>query len=457
MTRRSNGQYYRLWGARIKRGGAGAMKKQSIGIGLMGLGVVGGEVAKVLQDKAEVLAEQVGCPLILRKVKVLAPDIARPRAREMDSHLFTTDDDEFFAEPDMDIVVEAIGGESPAYEYLQRAISGGKHVVTSNKEVIAKHGAELRALAQQQGVGLRYEATVGGGIPLIAPFQHDLVANRISGIYAIINGTTNFILTRMAKEGVDFSSALKKAQKLGYAEANPRDDIEGIDASYKLAILASLAFKCRVQPQDVYHEGISRLDSRDFRYAQELGYAIKLLAIAKQDDKSIEVRVHPVFIPEDSLLAKVDGVYNAVLVEGDLVGKVLFFGEGAGAQPTASAVVADIVAAAQKIALGVGRKTRWGLEAGKVIKPMSEIETRYYMRMNVADRPGVLAQISKVLGDHLISISSVIQKEADSLTQAAEIVIMTHPAREAAMQKALEELKHLSVIREIKNFVRVEA
>jgi len=431
--------------------------KQSIGIGLMGLGVVGGEVARVLLDKAEVLAEQVGRPLVLRKVKVLPPDLTRPQAMEMDSRLLTTDEDEFFAEPAIDIVVEAIGGESPALHYLERAISAGKHVVTSNKEVIAKHGAELLALAQQHEVGLRYEASVGGGIPLIDPFQHDLVANRISGIYAIINGTTNYILTRMAREGVDFSSALSRAQELGYAEANPENDVEGIDATYKLAILASLAFRTRVQPQDIYCEGISRLASRDFRYARELGFAIKLLAIAKQDDKSIEVRVHPVFIPEDTLLAKVDGVYNAVLVEADLVGKVLFFGEGAGARPSTSAVIADIVSAAQDIVLGVGSRARWKLEPGKVIKPMAEIETRYYLRLNVADHPGVLAQISKVLGDHLISISSVIQKEVDSVAQTAEIVIMTHPAKEKAMQPALHELAHLTVVKEISNFIRVEA
>ena len=212
-----------------------------------------------------------------------------------------------------------------------------------------------------------------------------------------------------------------------------------------------------MQPQDIYHEGISRLASRDFRYARELGYAIKLLAIAKQDDKLVEVRVHPVFIPEDSLLAQVDGVYNAVLVEGDLVGRVLFFGEGAGAGPTASAVIADVVSAARDILIGAGGKARWKPEPGKVIKPMSEIETRYYVRMNVTDRPGVLAQISRVLGDHLISISSVIQKETDSLAQAAEIVVMTHPAKEAAMQQALSELKRLAVVREISNFVRVEA
>jgi homoserine dehydrogenase len=432
------------------------MKKQSIGIGLMGLGVVGGQVARVLVDKADVLAEQVGCPLVLQKIKVLASDLARPQAKKIPSELFTTDNDEFFAEPGIDIVVESIGGESPALDYLKRAISSGKHVVTSNKEVIAKHGVELQALARQHDVGLRYEGSVGGGIPLIAPFKYDLIANEISGIYAIINGTTNYILTRMAKGGIDFPSALKSAQELGYAEANPEDDIEGIDANYKLAILASLAFQTQVRPEDIYCEGISRIGSRDFRYAQELGFAIKLLAIAKQVDNSIEVRVHPVFIPEDSLLAKVDGVYNAILVEGDLVGKVLFFGEGAGALPTSSAVIADIVSSAQDIILGVGNKAKWRFESGKSIKPMAEIETRYYLRMNVTDRPGVLAQISKILGDHLISISSVIQKETDSVPQTAEIVIMTHPAQEKAMQQALSKLARLDVVGEISNFIRVE-
>jgi len=432
------------------------VKKQNIGIGLIGLGVVAGGVARVLVDKAEVLAEQAGCPFVLRRVKVLASDLERPQAKEMDSKLFTTDADEFFAEPDIDIIVEAIGGEDPALEYLKRALSGGKHVVTSNKEVIARHGADLQALAQQYGVGLHYEASVGGGIPLIAPFQRDLVANKISGIYAIINGTTNYILTSMAKEGVDFSSALKKAQEMGYAEANPRDDIEGIDSTNKLAILASLAFPARVHPQDIYHEGISRLSSCDFRYARELGYAIKLLAIAKQYEDSVEARVHPVFIPEDSLLADIDGVYNAILVEGDLVGKVLFFGEGAGSRATSSAVVADIVSAARDIILGAGGGVRRELESVKSVKPISEIETRYYMRMSIADRPGVLAQISKVLGDKNISIASAIQKETDIRAQAAEIVIMTHPAQEKAVQKAIEEIAHLAVVKEVSNFIRVE-
>jgi homoserine dehydrogenase len=430
--------------------------KKEIGIGLMGLGVVAGQVAKVLTDKADELAQKVGCPLVLKKIKVLPPDLKRPQAKKMPPKLFTTDEDEFFREPDIDIVVEAIGGENPATEYIKRALSDGKHVVTSNKEVIAKHGLELLALAHQQGVGLQYEASVGGGIPLIAPFKHDLVANNITGIFAIINGTTNYILTMMARDGMDFKAALRQAQKLGYAEANPENDIEGIDSHYKLAILASLAFQTQVRPQDIYREGISRLNGRDFRYARELNFAIKLLAIAKRSGDAIEARVHPVFIPADSFLAKVDGVYNAVHVEGDLVGKVLFIGEGAGAKPTSSAVVADVVSSARKIVLGVGSISTWKAVSGRHIKPIEEIETQYYIRLNAADKPGVLAQIARVFGDNTISIASAIQPESDEKTQTAEIVIMTHPAREKAMQSALRKLAKLEVVREIANFIRVE-
>ncbi len=432
------------------------MNKKDIGIGLMGLGVIAGQVARVLMDRTEELAKKVGSPLVLRKIKVLPQDLSRAQVKKMPARLFTTDDDEFFREPGIDIVVEAIGGETPAFDYIKRALEGGKHVVTSNKEVIAKHGVELLALARKHGVGLQFEASVGGGIPLIAPFKHDLVANNINAIFAIINGTTNYILTMMAREGMDFASALKQAQKLGYAEANPENDIEGIDANYKLAILASLAFQTQVRPQDIYREGISRLDARDFRYARELGFVIKLLAIAKQSDDAIEVRVHPVFIPRDSVLGKVDGVLNAVHVEGDLVGKVLFIGEGAGARPTSSAVIADVVSSARKIVLGVGSISTWQGDSGKTIRPMDDIETQYYIRLTAKDRPGVLAQIATVFGKNRISISSAIQPESDEKKKTAEIVIMTHPAKEKAMQKALRELAKLEVVKEIDNFIRIE-
>ncbi|MBL7126776.1 MAG: homoserine dehydrogenase [Dehalococcoidales bacterium] len=432
------------------------MKKKSIGIGMMGLGIIGGQVAKVLTEKADMLAEQAGCSLSLRKIKVLPVDLERPLAQELPADLLTTDVDAFFNEPGIDIIIEAIGGENPAREYLERAITSGRYVVTSNKEAIAKHGAELQALAQQHGVGLRYEASVGGGIPLIAPFKYDLVANDITGIYAIINGTTNYILTRMAREGIDFPVALKSAQDLGYAEANPVNDIEGIDANYKLAIIASLAFQAVVKPEDIYREGISRIGSRDFRYARELGFAIKLLAIAKRVGNSIEARVHPVLIPEDSLLAKVDGVYNGILVEGDLIGKVLFYGQGAGPLATSSAVVADVVASAQDITFNVGNRLKWKPDSGKRLKPMDEIETQYYLRMSCADRPGVLAQISKILGDNMISIASAIQKETDDVAQTAEIVLTTHPASEKAMRQALYQIEQLEVLKEISNFIRVE-
>ena len=433
------------------------MKKREIGVGLIGLGVVGGQVARVLMDKAEMLSNQLGSPLVLSRLKILETDMPKAKAMGIDPGIITVDENEFFTSPDVDIVVEVIGGGSPAYDYLKRAISDNKHAVTANKEVIAKHGAELLTLAEKHGVGLRYEASVGSGIPLIAPFQYDLVANEIKGIYAIINGTTNYILTRMAKEGMDFSSALRHAQELGYAEADPENDVEGIDATYKLAILTSLALQSQVKPDDIYHEGITQLSSRDFKYAQELGFAIKLLAIAKRGNNSIEVRVHPAFIPEDSLLAKVDGVFNGVLVEGDLVGRVLFYGQGAGPLTTSSAVISDLVSEARDIVLNVGNRFRVKLGSGTLVKPMSEIETRYYLRMTVADCAGVLAQITKVLGDHQISIASVIQKEADSVVQTAEAVLMTHPAREQAMQQAIDELAQLTVIKEIGSFVRVEA
>jgi homoserine dehydrogenase len=329
-------------------------------------------------------------------------------------------------------------------------------VITANKEVIAKHGAELTALAQNQNVSLNYEAAVGGGIPLIMPFQRDLVANEIKGIYAIINGTTNYILTRMSCDGVDFDIALKQAQQLGYAEADPKNDIEGVDSKYKLAILASLAFKSRIHPDDIYCEGVHRLSNRDFRYAREMGYTIKLLAIAKRSNESIEARVHPVCLPKDDFLAKVDGVYNAILVEGDLVGKVTFLGEGAGPKPTSSAITADIVQVVRDIALGANCQPVPRLQLRRKIISMPDIVTRYFIRMNIVDQAGVLAQIASVLGDNDISIASAIQKEADETTQTAEIVIMTHPSSEKGIIQAVDKLNHLNVVKEVNNFIRVE-
>jgi len=331
----------------------------------------------------------------------------------------------------------------------------GKHVVTANKEVIAKHGVDLLALAGERGLHLRYEAAVGGGMPLIAPLERDLVVNRINGIYAIINGTTNYILSRMSLDGVDFAEVLAQAQKLGYAEANPKNDIEGIDAAYKLAIMATLAFQSEVRPEQIYCEGISRLTAQDFRYACELGYAIKLLAIAKRSEAGIEARVHPAFVPNDGFLAQVNGVFNAVLIDGDLTGQVTFTGKGAGPLPTSSAVVADVLAIGRDMAIPTSAPT-FIRKAGYGVMPMDEVTTRYYIRLSAVDQPGILAQIAHTLGVHNISIASAIQKQADVRAQVAEIVIMTHPACEQEMQRALGELQELPGVQEIGNFVRIE-
>jgi homoserine dehydrogenase len=428
--------------------------KNAIGIGLLGLGTVGSGVVEVLATRADSLAEQAGLPLILKKV--LVHNVNKRRSVKVSSSLLTSHSEEVLAHPKVDIVIELIGGEHPATEYIERAITSGKHIVTANKEVMAKHGYELFSLARKHNTDLRYEASVGSGIPLISSFQRDLAANKISAIQAILNGTTNYILTRMAHEGLDFVTTLKQAQKLGYAEADPANDIEGTDAAYKLVILSNLAFGAKFVPQDVYCEGISNIAARDFLYAKEFGYAIKLLAIAKRDNDKVEMRVHPVFIPQDSQLAKVDGVYNAVEVETDLAGKLIFYGEGAGSLRASSAIMADVLAIARNIYRGVNNVPELRLNQRVTIKPMSELKTQYYLRLNATDRPGVLSQISKVLGDNSISISSVIQKESDPVAQTAIIVIMTYPAKEKGMQKALKQLRQLPEVNEVSNFIRVE-
>ncbi len=430
-------------------------KKRPINIGLMGIGTIGSGVARVLLNKKKTLARQAGSPIVLKAV--LEQDPSRHGILDIDPGIFTTDYKKIVHADDIDVVIELIGGEYPAYDYIKEALINGKHVVTANKEVMAKHGAELLYVARENHTGLRFEASVGGGIPLISPFQRDLVANDIQTIYAILNGTTNYILTRMAHDNLDFNSALKQAQKLGYAEANPANDIGGLDAAYKLAILASLAFDMDVNFDEIYYEGISRLRSRDFRYASELGYAIKLLAIAKRSGSLVEARVHPVLIPAESLLAKVDGVYNAIYVIGDLIGNMLFYGQGAGPAATSSAVIADVINIAQNINTRRDNAPRFIPEKTSGIKPIYDIETRYYFRMNVLDHAGVLARISSAMGDQAISISSVIQKESDPSNKTAEIVIMTHPAKESAVQKAIKVIDKLGVVKEISNFIRVEA
>jgi homoserine dehydrogenase len=431
------------------------VKRKPVSIGLLGIGTIGSGVAKVLLSKKKMLTRQAGSPVTL--TRIVEKDTSKHGSLGIERSFFTTDYRKVVQAADIDVVIELIGGEHPAYEFIKEALARGKHVVTANKEVMAKHGAELLSIARDNHAGLRFEASVGGGIPLISPFQRDLVANDLQAIYAIVNGTTNYILTRMAHDNLDFNLALKQAQKLGYAEADPANDIGGLDAAYKLAILASLGFDMDIDFSALYYEGVTRLRSRDFRYASEFGYAIKLLAIAKRSGSQVEARVHPVLIPADSLLAKVNGVYNAIYVIGDLVGNVLFYGQGAGSSATSSAVIADVINIAQNINTRRDNAPRFIPEKSSGIKPMSEIETRYYIRLSARDQAGVLAKISTVMGNRAISIASVIQKETDPLNKTAEIVIMTHKAREDAVQGAMREINKLKVVREINNFIRVEA
>ena len=435
------------------------MNRDAIQVGLLGLGTVGAGVAQALESKADSIARRVGRPVVLRRA--LVRDLQRPRSVE--AARLTTNAGDVLDDPAIDIIVEVLGGEEPAYGCMLAAIERGKHVVTANKEVMAKHGPEVLTRAAARGLDVAFEASVGGGIPVIGPFRLDLLANDIQEVTAIINGTTNYILTQMAREGMGYADALRDAQALGYAEPDPRNDVEGIDAAYKLTILATLAFHARLRPEDVYTEGITRLAAVDFRYASELGYAIKLLAIGRATSRGIEVRVHPAFLARGDMLASVDGVFNAVSVEGDLVGRILFYGRGAGAGPTASAVVADVIDLAQRIVAGSARAPVLPpLDAERRPLPIDEVWTRYYLRLVVVDQPGVIAQIARALGDQGISIASVIQKETVELDGAgelshAEIVLMTHRARESAMQQAVAEIGALPVVAQVGSLIRVES
>jgi len=426
---------------------------QPLGVGLLGLGTVGSGVARVLLAKNAQLERRIGRPVVIQKVLVRDP--SRPRDVTIDVPL-VTDPASVVDDPNVDVVIEVLGGEEPARTLILRAIERGKHVVTANKEVMAKHGPAILAAASARGVSVAYEASVGGGIPLIGPFQLDLAANDISSVVGIVNGTTNYILTRMTESGASFASALQEAQELGYAEPDPTNDVEAWDAAYKLAILASLAFDTPVMPEQVWREGITHVSQRDILYAAEMGYRIKLLAIARRVDGQIEARVHPALVHQGSMLASVDGSFNAVQIEGDLIGTALFYGRGAGSEPTSSAVVADLIA----VGTSVGRGLTPSEEARQsaVLRPMRLLQTRYFLRLLTIDRPGVMAAIATVLGDRGISLASVVQKESVVLGEdvpGAEIVLTTHLASEAAVQEAITILAQMPVVNTLGSLLRV--
>ncbi|MBI2964803.1 MAG: homoserine dehydrogenase [Chloroflexi bacterium] len=425
-----------------------------LGVGLLGLGVVGSAVAAGLMAGRGELAGEGARPLVLRKA--LVRDLRRKRTVDLDPGVLTTDPAAVLDDPSVDVVVEVMGGEQPAFDYISRAIRGGKHVVTANKEVLCKRGDELFTLAAEHGVRLLHEASVGGGIPIVGPLSSDLLANRIESIRAIINGTTNYILTKMAAQGAGFDQVLEEAKKLGYAEADPTSDVDGWDAAYKIAVLARVAFGVSVPLDAVHREGIRGLEAQEFRYAATLGYTIKLLAVARREQGGLLVRVHPALIPSSVPMAKVDGVLNVVEVEGDLVGPLWLQGRGAGPDATASAVLGDLL----RIARGAEiRKNVAAARSADRLKLVSidDHECKYYFRLVCKDRPGVLAQIAGILGKLQISIASVIQMDANAERGEADLVIMTHPSLERNVQKAVREIAALQVVARVASVLRVEA
>lgn len=432
----------------------------AINIGLMGLGTVGGGVAGALLEHAADIKRKTGHTVCLRRA--LVRDIARPRTPALPAGALTTNPEDILADPDIHIVVEVMGGDSPAGEYLEQALAAGKQVVTANKEVMSRRGPALLELAQSQHVNLLFEASAGGGIPIVGCLMSQLLANDIRSIRSIINGTTNYILTRMAREQTPFKDALAEAQARGYAEADPTNDIDGIDAAYKLSVLGSLAFHRPIPHSAIYTEGISRLAPEDFRYAAELGYAIKSLAIATAESGgTVRARVHPALVPEDHLMAKVDGVYNAVEVTGDLCGQIILHGQGAGRDATTSAVMGDILNIVRSIDSSDGPPplpfSNGPAEGNQVaVQPIDELSSAYYMRLTCADQAGVLAQIARILGEGNISIATVIQKDTDPGSGTAQLVITTYPSREANVQTALAAVAELGVVISVNNLIRIE-
>jgi homoserine dehydrogenase len=426
---------------------------KEIGVGIIGLGVVGSGVYETIARHADEIAERTGIKLTVLK----AVDVDEKKRNELGipDNVFTSDAQDAIGNKDVDVIVELIGGYSPAGEFIIESLNKGKHVVTANKALLAKQGAELVELALTKRVDLFFEASVAGGIPILKALREGLAANNIDHIYGIVNGTCNYILTRMTYENMGFERALKEAQKKGFAEADPTLDIEGDDSAHKLTILASIAFNTHVDFSDVYIEGITGITHADVEYAGELGYVIKLLAIAKSSDGEVEVRVHPALVSNDSLLASVRGEYNALLIDGDVVGTTMYQGKGAGKFPTASAIVSDLIDIGKNMESGSPLRTKPFTYANeRRIKSIDEIESLYYLRFTALDMPGVLSDVSGILGKYEISIASVIQKSQDR-GKYVPLVIMTHEAAERDIRSALEEIDALDCIKKESSLIRI--
>jgi homoserine dehydrogenase len=432
--------------------------RSKIGVGLIGFGTVGTGVAKILLENAALIRRRVGVPVDLIRIADL--DIARDRGVALPAGILTTDAKQVLGDPAVDIVIELIGGYDMAKRVILEAIAAGKHVVTANKALLALHGEEIFDAAARKGVDLGFEASVGGGIPVIRALTEGLAANTIESIYGIINGTSNYILSRMTHEGQSFEAVLTDAQQAGYAEADPTFDVAGVDSAHKLAILVSLAYGTPVNFKDIYTEGITHITPTDIAYAKEFGFTIKLLAIAKLTNGEVEARVHPTMVPSSSPIAQVEGVYNAIQLVGDAVGDVVLYGRGAGSLPTGSAVVSDVIATGRNLLKGaIGRVPPASFQQDQRrplrMKPMEEITSLYYLRFMVLDQPGVLAQIAGELGRCGISISSMLQ-QGRRACQTVPVVIKTHVAKERDVQVALREINRNAFISEPTTLIRVE-
>lgn len=426
-----------------------------VNVGIIGFGIVGAGTAKILLENKDILRERVGFGINLKKIADL--DIKRDRGIKIPEGLLTTDVNMIFHDPDIHIVVELIGGIRPAKDFILKAIQNRKHVVTANKALLATEGTDIFHAAGEAGVEVGFEASVAGAIPIIKVMKEGLIANRIKAIYGIINGTSNYILTKMTDHNVEFSDALKEAQALGYAEADPTFDIEGIDTAHKLTILATLAYGIPLSFNSIYIEGISKISTQDISFAAELGYKVKLLAITKEAEGEIELRVHPTMLPKEYLIAKVDGPFNAIYVDGDATGSTLYYGRGAGSVPTGSAVVSDIADIARNIQKNaIGRvPTIPKILRDMRVKKIDDVVSRYYFRFSALDKPGVLSKISGILGNYNISIASVIQK-GRRIGEAVPLVVLSHEAKEKDMRQAIEEIDRLPVVMGKTVFIRVE-